>query len=43
MKKKREKAAEKVWCPECEKMDKHVKMEGGCCPECHYMYLTRRT
>ena len=42
MKKKHEKEAE-VWCPECEKANKHVRMAGGHCPECHYMYLTRRT
>jgi Zn finger protein HypA/HybF involved in hydrogenase expression len=42
VKKKREKAAE-VWCPECERLNRHVRLEEGHCPECHYMYLTRRT
>ena len=32
-----------AWCPECEKLEKKVKLVGGCCPECHYMYLIRRT
>lgn len=37
------KLKETVWCPECEKVEKKVKLRHGECPECHYMYLTRRT
>ena len=40
--KKRGSTGDEKWCPECEKLDKHVRLEGDCCPECHYMYLTRR-
>ncbi|MDH3365435.1 MAG: hypothetical protein OEM29_05475 [Thermoplasmata archaeon] len=33
---------ETLWCPECEKVKRRVRLAGGCCPECHYQHLTPR-
>ncbi len=30
---------EDVWCPECERLNKRVRLVRDECPECHYKHL----
>jgi|GEM_PF-1698795 len=32
-----------IYCPECEKRNKRVRLVRDECPECHYQHLIRRS
>ncbi len=35
----KKKHGDNVWCPECERLNKRVRLVRDECPECHYKHL----
>lgn len=42
MKKKKKLEHKNLYCPECEKVNKKIRLVRDECPECHYQHLLRR-